>query len=123
MSAARSLDRALLVASLLGMSFLVWLRLVMAPSFQGRGGFTAPLAWKLFFVHVPIALVSFIAFGVALVGSVQYLRTRSDVWDRSALAAVEVGVLYTALTLVTGMLWGKAEWGVAWRWTDVKLVL
>jgi heme exporter protein C len=123
MSAGRSLDRALLLATLAGGAILVWLALVEAPSFAGRLGFTAPVSWKLFFFHVPVALVSFIAFAVALVASIQYLRVRRFEWDRSAHAAVEVGVLFTGLTLVTGMLWGEAEWGVAWRWSDVKLVL
>lgn len=123
MSPGRSLDRSLLVASVLGGALLVWLALVEAPSFEGRAGFSAPLSWKLFFFHVPVALVSFIAFGVALVASIQYLRLRRPEWDRSAHAAVELGVLYTAITLATGLLWGQAEWGVPWRWEDVKLVL
>lgn len=118
-----SLDRSLLLASLVGPAVLVWLVLQYAPDFTGREGFTAPLSWKLFFIHVPIALVSFIAFGVALVASLAYLRTRSMTYDRAAHAGVEVGVLFTLVTLVTGMLWGQAEWGVAWRWNDLKLVL
>ena len=123
MSAGRRLDRALLLSSLAGGAVLVWLAFVVAPSFEGRVGFTAPLSWKLFFFHVPVALVSFIAFAVALVASLQYLRLRTLEWDRSANAAIEVGVVYTAITLVTGMVWGQAEWGVAWRWNDVKLVI
>ncbi|HEX9816578.1 MAG TPA: cytochrome c biogenesis protein CcsA [Candidatus Thermoplasmatota archaeon] len=123
MGPSRSLDRILLVAALGGGAILVWLALVAAPSFEGRIGFTAPISWKLFFFHVPVALVSFIAFAVALVASLQYLRLRRLEWDRSAHAAIEVGVVYTAITLVTGMLWGQAEWGTMWRWNDVKLVL
>jgi heme exporter protein C len=123
MNSGRRLDRGLLLASLLGGALLVWLALVAAPSFEGRIGFTAPLSWKLFFFHVPVALVSFIAFAVALVASLQYLRLRQAAWDRSANAAIEVGVVFTAITLATGMLWGQAEWGTAWRWNDVKLVL
>lgn len=119
----RRLDQALLVATLLGGAFLIWFALAEAPSFAGREGFTAPLSWKLFFLHVPVALVSFIAFGVALIASILVLRRRGLQWDRAAHASIEVGVLYTGLTLITGMIWGKAEWGVAWRWTDAKLVL
>lgn len=121
--ADRRLERILLAAGVLGAAILVWLILLEAPSFEGRGGFTAPISWKLFFIHVPLALVGFLAFGVALVNSVQYLRRREPASDRNAQAAVEVGVLYTGLTLATGMIWGKAEWGVAWRWSDAKLVV
>lgn len=123
MTPGRAIDRFLLGAIFLGSVLLTWLALVEAPSFAGRAGFTAPLTWKLFFFHVPIALVSFIAFAVALAASIQFLRLRRFEWDRSAQAAVEVGVLYTALTLVTGMIWGRAEWGTPWRWNDAKLVL
>jgi heme exporter protein C len=123
MTTRPSLDKVLVVASLVGPALLVWLVFTQAPDFTGREGFTAPLSWKLFFFHVPIALVSFIAFGVALVASLAYLRTRSLTYDRAAHAGVEVGVLFTFVTLATGMLWGQAEWGVAWRWNDLKLVL
>jgi heme exporter protein C len=102
---------------------LTLLALGASPSVEGRAGFTAPLAWHLFYFHVPVALVSFLAFGVALVASVQYLRTRDVRWDHHAVAAVEAGVVLTAVTLATGMIWGQAEWGVAWRWTDAKLVV
>ncbi len=117
------IDRFLLTVAAFGGGLLLWLALMEAPSFVGRAGFTAPLSWKLFFFHVPVALVGFIAFAVALVASVQYLRTRGEAWDRHAVAAVESGVLFTGVTLVTGMLWGQAEWGVAWRWDDAKLVV
>lgn len=123
MTANRGVDRALLLASLFGAALLVWLAVVSAPSFEGRPGFTAPVSWKLFFFHVPVALVSFVAFAVALVASLLYLRQRRPAWDRSAHAAIEVGVVFTAVTLVTGMLWGKAEWGIPWRWSDAKLVV
>jgi heme exporter protein C len=123
MGSATTLDRVLQAGSLAGGALLIWLALVVAPSFAGRPGFTAPNAWKLFFFHVPVALVSFIAFLVALMASVQYLRNRRATWDRSAHAAIEVGVLFTAITLITGMIWGKAEWGTPWRWNDAKLVL
>lgn len=116
-------ERRLLAGGVLGGAILVWLVLVEAPSFEGREGFTAPLSWKLFFFHVPLAFVGFLAFGVAVASSLQYLRRREAHSDANAQAAVEVGVLYTGLTLATGMIWGKAEWGVAWRWTDAKLVV
>lgn len=106
-----------------GGALLTWLALVAAPSFAGRAGFTAPLTWKLFFFHVPVALATFVAFGVAFHHSLQHLIRPRASRDEAAQAAVEVGVLLAGLTLATGMIWGRAEWGVAWRWNDVKLVL
>lgn len=116
-------DRLLLGVVLAGGAALTIASLVYAPSFTGRAGFTAPLSWKLFFFHVPVALASFLAFSVALVRSLQYLAGREERRDHQAHAAVEVGVLLAGLTLATGMIWGKAEWGVPWRWDDAKLVV
>jgi heme exporter protein C len=120
---ASTAERALQYAAILGVLLLMGLALFVAPSFVGREGFTAPLTWKLFFFHVPAAIVSFIAFAVALVGSLQYLRTKQRIWDHRALAGVEVGVVLTVITLATGMLWGRAEWGLAWSWGEAKLVV
>ena len=62
------------------------------------------------------------AGGVAAGGSLLYLwpRTRSFFWDRLAASAVEVGAVFSALTLVTGSLWGRPVWGVWWTW-DARL--
>ena len=116
-------DRLLLAFSAGGGAVLVWLALVEAPSFAGRSGFSAPLAWKLFFFHVPIAFVTFVAFGIAVLHSTLHFLRPHPTRDERAQAAVEVGVLFAALTLATGMIWGRAEWGVAWRWDDAKLVV
>jgi heme exporter protein C len=113
----------LLAVIIVGGALLVWLALVEAPSFAGRAGFSAPLAWKLFFFHVPVAFTSFAAFALALLHSVQYLVRPNAASDQAAQSAVESGVLFSGLTLATGLVWGQAEWGVAWRWDDAKLVL
>jgi heme exporter protein C len=64
----------------------------------------------------------YLAFGLAALSSLLYLwpRTRSLFWDRLAAASVEVGVVFTALTLVTGSIWGRPTWGVWWTW-DARL--
>lgn len=116
-------DRALLAFVLVGGALLTWLALVDAPAPVGRMGFTAPETWRLFFFHVPIAFTSFIAFGVALVHSTLYLVRPHPARDAAAHAAVEGGLLFSALTLGSGMAWGEAEWGTPWRWNDTKLVI
>jgi heme exporter protein C len=57
-----------------------------------------------------------------LAGSLLYLwpRTRSFFWDRLAAASVEVGAVFSALTCVTGSIWGRPAWGVWWAW-DARL--
>ena len=71
----------------------------------------------------PAAWVAYLAFGVTSIGSALWLwpRTRATVWDRVAGASAELGVIFTALTLVLGSLWGRPVWGVWWAW-DARLV-
>jgi heme exporter protein C len=73
---------------------------------------------RLLVVHPPLATVTFLAFGVTALASLLYLvpRTRSRKWDQLAGASAEIGVVFCALTLATGAIWGKPTWGVWWTW-------
>jgi heme exporter protein C len=79
---------------------------------------------RLIAVHPAIAWTAYLAFGVMAVASVLWLipATRSRTWDRLAASAAEVGVVFTALMLVTGSIWGRPTWGVWWVW-DARLTL
>ncbi len=80
-------------------------------------------AQRLMYLHVPAAWIVYLAYGVTSIASALWLwrRTRSPVWDRVAGASAELGVMFTALTLVIGSLWGRPVWGVWWAW-DARLV-
>jgi heme exporter protein C len=81
-------------------------------------------AQRIMYLHVPAAWIAlYVAFGMTALGSALFLwpRTRSQVWDRVAGASAEVGVVFTALTLVLGSLWGRPVWGIWWAW-DARLV-
>ncbi|MEI6373391.1 MAG: cytochrome c biogenesis protein CcsA [Actinomycetes bacterium] len=71
---------------------------------------------RIFYVHVASAWIAALAFFVVFVGSIGFLVTRNLRWDSYAGASAEVGLLFTSVVLVTGMLWGKAIWGVFWTW-------
>jgi heme exporter protein C len=73
---------------------------------------------RLLVVHPPLAVVTFLAFGVTALASALYLipRTRRREWDQLAGASAEVGVVLCFLTLVTGSIWGRPTWGVWWTW-------
>jgi len=75
---------------------------------------------RIMYLHVPVAIVAFLAFAVTAFGSVMYLWRKSQFWDLTAGASAEIGVMFTALTLLTGMLWGRPTWGVFWVW-DARL--
>ncbi|MDP9071887.1 MAG: cytochrome c biogenesis protein CcsA [Actinomycetota bacterium] len=77
---------------------------------------------RLIAIHPPLAWAAYLAFGVTALASILYLwpRTRGRLWDRLAGASAEIGVVFTALTLVTGSIWGRPTWGVWWTW-DARL--
>ncbi len=75
---------------------------------------------KIFYLHVPMAWIAYLAFFVVLVGSVGYLWKRQMFWDRIARASAEIGVLFTTLFLIMGSLWAKPIWNTWWTW-DARL--
>ena len=77
---------------------------------------------RLLGIHPPSMWVAFIAFGVTAFGSIMWLIKKTERWDRLAAASVEVGVIFTAIGLFTGMVWGQAVWGTAWDWQDPRLM-
>ena len=72
------------------------------------------------YLHVPSILTAYLAFGLVLLGSVAYLLSRRASWDHLAASAAEIGVLFTAITIVSGSIWGRPTWGVWWTW-DARL--
>lgn len=71
---------------------------------------------RIFYFHVPIAIVSFVAFFVVFGASIGYLVTRKSGWDSVAHAAAEVGVVFVSLALLTGIVWARPVWNVWWTW-------
>jgi len=58
---------------------------------------------------------------VTALGSALWLWRRTIVWDRIAEASAEIGVLFTALSIVTGAIWGEPVWGTYWDWGDARM--
>ena len=75
---------------------------------------------RIFYIHVPSAWNSLIAFILVFVGSVAYLITKDLKWDRLALASAEIGTIFCTAFLATGPLWAKPVWGIWWTW-DARL--
>src|ERR1700712_517358 len=75
---------------------------------------------KIFYFHVPCAIMMFLSTFTAAGGSIAYLFKGSERGDRIAYAAGELGVLFGACVLVSGPLWGRKAWGVWWQW-DARL--
>ncbi len=71
---------------------------------------------KIFYFHVPMAITSGVAFLVTLIGSLAYIVTRDEKYDKWAASAAEIGLVFSAMLLLMGILWGRAAWGVWWTW-------
>jgi heme exporter protein C len=108
---SRSGERALGIAALAAVVVSATLSLVVAPPDAVQGE-----VQRLMYVHVPAAWLAYLSFFVVFVSSVAYLRTRRIRWDRIAAASAEIGVLFTALAIALGALWGKPIWGTWWTW-------
>jgi heme exporter protein C len=107
-----------LAAMFVMLAVTAWLALYVTPPREDQGF----QAVRLLYLHVPCAILAYVAFGVTAVASVLWLtpRTRRTEWDLLAGASAEVGVVFTGLTLVLGAIWGKPTWGVWWAW-DARL--
>src|SRR5229473_1019084 len=75
---------------------------------------------RIFYLHVSAAIAAYGCFAVVLVGGAIYLRNGSLVADRFARSGAIVGLVFTTVTLVMGMLWAKPIWGTFWTW-DARL--
>ncbi len=80
-----------------------------------------PNNFKIFYFHLPIAISAYLGFAIVFVSSILYLRGKAQKWDIVALAAAEVGVVFSFLTLASGSIWAKSAWGEYWVTWDVRL--
>ncbi len=77
---------------------------------------------RLLFVHVPAVIAAYAALAVGAVAALWYLIRRSPAADLISASAVEIGTVFTGLTLLTGMIWGRPTWGVWWDWGDARMM-
>jgi len=71
---------------------------------------------KIFYFHVPVAIASFAVFFFTAYYGVRFLQTKERKFDTKARVATEVTLIFTLLTMLTGDLWTRVEWGVWWAW-------
>ena len=72
---------------------------------------------RIFYFHVGSGWVSMVAFLIALVGGVLYLRRPSPLWDTVALASVEIGLAFATMNIASGSIWGRPAWNTWWIWS------
>jgi heme exporter protein C len=81
------------------------------------------LSQKIFYFHVPIALTAYAMFIWGAWKALVHLWKRQPGADLESYVAIHQGVIFGALTLVTGSIWAKISWGVWWAWSSNQLVL
>ena len=109
--------RTLGLVTLVGIAWLLAFGLGFSPADRDQRE-----SVRILYVHVPSAWLAYLAFVVTAVASGLYLfrKQHSLGWDHLAGASAEVGVLFMAITLVSGSLWGRLTWGEFWQW-DARL--
>jgi heme exporter protein C len=103
--------RILAALSLLGILAALYMVLLWVPTERQMG-----VVQRIFYFHMPLAVVAFLSFFVVFVASIAWLVKNKREWDMLAVAAAELGLLFCTLVLVTGSIWAKAIWGVWWTW-------
>jgi heme exporter protein C len=77
---------------------------------------------KIFYIHVPLAIVSLCGFIAGGVFGVMHLRTGVRSWDMRSYVAIHMSLIFAIGGLLTGSIWAKASWGHWWVWNEPTLV-
>ena len=77
---------------------------------------------KIFYVHVPLAIVSLLGFIFGGLLAIGYLRTGDRSWDMRSYVAIHLGLIFGVAGLISGSIWAKASWGHWWVWNEPTLV-
>jgi heme exporter protein C len=109
--------RALSISTVVAMALALALVFFYAP-LEAEQGFLQ----KIFYVHVPLAIVSLCGFVLGGLLAIQHLRTRDSRWDMRSYVAIHMSLIFGVATLITGSIWAKGSWGHWWVWSEPTLV-
>jgi len=77
---------------------------------------------KIFYIHVPLAIVTLCGFVAGGVLAAVHLRTGDRKWDMRSYVAIHMALIFGIGALITGAIWAKASWGHWWVWNEPTLV-
>ena len=119
MSTSSRNDRAAALAGLTLALFAASIPLVfyVVPDDADQG-----FSQRIFYFHVPIAITAYACFGWGAWKALRHLWKRADGADLESYVAIHQGVIFGALTLVTGSIWARSSWGIWWTWSSNQLV-
>ena len=104
-NASRMVAPGLLCFGLIGFMVTIWMALIEAPSMGDD--WNAPESYRILFIHVPFAWVSFSGFALLFGGSLAWYLKRSDTGWRLAITGAQLGLLYSLGVLISGPIWGS----------------
>ncbi|MDE2179553.1 MAG: cytochrome c biogenesis protein CcsA [candidate division NC10 bacterium] len=111
----RQVERILGLCAALGLLVGLYAGFIHAPADAVQGD-----VQRLMYLHVPLILIGYLAFFVVFAASILYLWRRQRQHDAIAHSSAELGVLFTALSIAVGSIWGRPTWGAWWTW-DARL--
>ena len=77
---------------------------------------------KIFYIHVPMAIVALGGFVAGGIFGIRHLRSGDSAWDLRSYVAIHLSIILGLGVLVTGLIWAKASWGHYWVWDEPVLV-
>ena len=77
---------------------------------------------KIFYIHVPLAIVALIGFMVGGIHAVRHLRTGDRRHDARSYVSIHLSIIFGTVVLITGAIWARAAWGKWWVWEEPTLV-
>ena len=111
-----------------GLVPLAWATVVTLTAAMALVFFYAPLdadqgfVQKIFYVHVPMAIVALFGFVAGGIMAIKHLRSGDRSWDLRSYVAIHISIILGLGVLVTGAIWAKASWGHWWVWDEPVLV-
>ena len=109
--------RALSIATAVVLTGAVVLVFFYAPKEADQG-----IIQKIFYVHVPLAIVALCGFVGGGLLAIKQLRTGERKWDMRSYVAIHLSLVFAVGALLTGSIWAKASWGHWWVWDEPVLV-
>ena len=109
--------RALSVSALLTITAALALVFFYAPNDADQG-----FVQKIFYIHVPLAIVALGGFVAGGLMAIMHLRTGNSRWDVRSYVAIHLSLIFAVAVLITGSIWARASWGHWWVWNEPTLV-
>ena len=107
---AAALAATVLMATALGLIFFY------VPNDASEG-----YSQRIFYLHVPIAMTTYVLFVWGALNAARYLWTGDESLDLRSYVPMHLGTVFGTLTLITGSLWAQISWGTWWDWSSTEL--